>query len=57
MDRYFPIEEYEQRWERLHREIKARGFETAVVFSRAGGTTDNCGDVLYLSNQKFTRIV
>jgi Xaa-Pro aminopeptidase len=50
MDRYFPIEEYEQRWERLHREIKARGFETAVVFSRAGGTTDNCGDVLYLSN-------
>lgn len=50
MDRYFPIEEYEHRWERLHREVKARGFETAVVFSRAGGTTDNCGDVLYLSN-------
>jgi len=30
--------------------MKARGFETAVVFSRGGGTMDNCGDVLYLSN-------
>lgn len=50
MDRYFPIDEYEQRWNRVHREMKTQGFETAVVFSRAGGTTDNCGDVLYLSN-------
>ena len=31
-------------------EMRARGFETAVVFGRGGGTTDNCGDVLYLSN-------
>lgn len=50
MDRYFPIEEYEDRWARVHQEMKARGFETAVVFGRGGGTTDNCGDVLYLSN-------
>lgn len=50
MERYFPIEEYEQRWDRVHAEIAARGFETAVVFGRGGGTTDNCGDVLYLSN-------
>lgn len=50
MARYFPIEEYQQRWDRLHKEIIARGFETAVVFGRGGGTTDNCGDVLYLSN-------
>jgi Xaa-Pro aminopeptidase len=50
MDRYFPIDEYEERWDRLHRKMKARGFETAVVFGRGGGTTDNCGDVLYLSN-------
>ena len=50
MRRYFPIEEYEQRWSRLQQEMAARGFETAVVFGRGGGTTDNCGDVLYLSN-------
>ena len=50
MDRYFPDDEYEQRWDRLHAEMRSRNFAIAVVFSRAGGTTDNCGDVLYLSN-------
>jgi Xaa-Pro aminopeptidase len=48
--RYFPLEEYETRWTRVMDEMRARGFEIAVVFSRAGGTTDHCGDVLYLSN-------
>lgn len=51
MNRYFPLDEYRSRWERLLAEMKRRGFETAVVFGRGGGTTDNCGDVLYLSNQ------
>jgi Xaa-Pro aminopeptidase len=50
MQRYFPIEEYEDRWTRVHEALAAGGFETAVVFGRGGGTTDNCGDVLYLSN-------
>ncbi|TCL92400.1 Xaa-Pro aminopeptidase [Rhizobium sp. PP-WC-2G-219] len=51
MNRYFPLDEYRARWDRLLAEMKRRGFETAVVFGRGGGTTDNCGDVLYLSNQ------
>ncbi|PYE43434.1 Xaa-Pro aminopeptidase [Rhizobium sp. PP-F2F-G20b] len=51
MNRYFPLDEYRTRWDRLLAEMKRRGFETAVVFGRGGGTTDNCGDVLYLSNQ------
>ncbi|MBP2550689.1 Xaa-Pro aminopeptidase [Neorhizobium galegae] len=50
MQPYFPLEEYETRWARVQEEIARRGFETAVVFGRGGGTTDNCGDVLYLSN-------
>lgn len=50
MRRYFPIEEYEARWSRVMDEMTARGFSTAVAFSRGGGTTDNCGDVLYLAN-------
>ncbi|MDM9625500.1 M24 family metallopeptidase [Rhizobium sp. S152] len=50
MNSYFPLDEYEGRWSRVQAEMKARGFETAVVFGRGGGTTDNCGDVLYLSN-------
>nr|WP_206696085.1 M24 family metallopeptidase [Agrobacterium leguminum] len=48
--RYFTIEEYESRWQRVLREMQRRGYETAVVFGRGGGTTDNCGDILYLSN-------
>jgi len=48
--RYFPLDEYEARWSHVLAEMQARGFETAVVFGRGGGTTDNCGDILYLSN-------
>ncbi|MET2829802.1 M24 family metallopeptidase [Mesorhizobium shangrilense] len=50
MLRYFPIEEYQDRWSRTLAIMEAQGFETAVVFGRGGGTTDNCGDVLYLTN-------
>ncbi|XKM43650.1 hypothetical protein A4U53_039645 (plasmid) [Rhizobium ruizarguesonis] len=50
MTRYFPQDEYEDRWEKVLEQMRLRGFETAVVFGRGGGTTDNCGDILYLSN-------
>ncbi|MET0257263.1 MAG: aminopeptidase P family protein, partial [Methylobacterium sp.] len=50
MSRYFPIDEYETRWERVLSEMRRCGLETAVVFGRGGGTMDSCGDVLYLSN-------
>lgn len=47
---FFPKEEYEARWRNVHAEMKRRGYETAVVFGRSGGTNDRCGDVLYLTN-------
>ena len=47
---FFPKAEYEARWARVHAELKRRGYETAVVFGRSGGTNDRCGDVLYLTN-------
>jgi len=50
MLRYFPMDEYQDRWTRVLALMQAQGFETAVVFGRGGGTTDNCGDILYLSN-------
>jgi Xaa-Pro aminopeptidase len=50
MLRHFPIEEYEARWARVQEIMAEDGFEAAVIMSRGGGTTDNCGDVLYLSN-------
>ena len=36
--RYFPLDEYEDRWGRTHRLMEQRGIEAAVVWGRAGGT-------------------
>ena len=47
---FFPKAEYEVRWKSVHAEMERRGYETAVVFGRSGGTNDRCGDVLYLTN-------
>ncbi|MBM3583073.1 MAG: aminopeptidase P family protein [Alphaproteobacteria bacterium] len=48
--RYFPLEEYEGRWERAHREMRKRGIGAAVVWGRSNQTYDRSGDVLYLTN-------
>jgi Xaa-Pro aminopeptidase len=48
--RYFPIEEYHQRWQQVEAEMKRRGIATAVVWGRSGGTYCRSGDVLYLVN-------
>lgn len=47
---YFPKEEYEGRWQRVHQELRRRGYEAAVVWGRGAGSYERCGDVLYLSN-------
>ncbi|MBI2469561.1 MAG: aminopeptidase P family protein [Candidatus Rokubacteria bacterium] len=47
---YFPQAEYEGRWRRVYEVMKARGYETAVVWGRSAGTYERCGDVLYLTN-------
>ena len=48
--RFFPQDEYEDRWSRVHAAMEGRGLDTAVVWGRSGGSFDRCGDVLYLSN-------
>jgi len=48
--RYFPIDEYEGRWERIQEAMKQRGLSTVLVWGRSGGTYDRAGDVLYLTN-------
>jgi Xaa-Pro aminopeptidase len=47
---YFPKQEYEERWRRVYAEMKAKGYETAVIWGRSAGGYERCGDVLYLSN-------
>lgn len=48
--RYFPLEEYEARWQRIHDAMRRRDLEVAVVWSRSAGTYDRCADLLYLAN-------
>ena len=48
--RYFPLEEYEQRWQRVQQAMAQRDIDIAVVWSRSAGTYDRCADLLYLAN-------
>ena len=50
MVRYFPKDEYELRWRRVHDEMRRRGIETAVVWGKTSATFDRAGDILYLTN-------
>lgn len=48
--RPFPLEEYEDRWERTLAHMKQKGYETAVVVGKTCGVYERAGDVLYLTN-------
>ena len=50
MTSYFPKDEYELRWRRVHDEMQRRGIETAVVWGKTAATFDRAGDILYLAN-------
>ena len=45
-----PPEEYHGRWQRAREEVRARGLDGAVVWSRGGGAFDMHWDVFYLAN-------
>jgi Xaa-Pro aminopeptidase len=49
-ERYFPTDEYRQRWQRLEQAMSARGYETAVVWGFSAGNFNRAGDILYLTN-------
>lgn len=48
--RYFPQEEYTDRWRRAEEAMRRQSLEIAVVWSRSAGTYDRCADLLYLAN-------
>lgn len=50
VERYFPIEEYENRRERVLAEMQRRGYETAVIWGRGAGGHERGQDTLYLTN-------
>lgn len=47
---YFPPAEYEARWVSVYAEMQHRGYETAVVWQRTGGSYDRAGGVWYLAH-------
>src|SRR5882724_6464855 len=46
----FSIDEYQARWRAVYRAMKARGLESAVVWSRGGGSWDRFQETFYLTN-------
>lgn len=47
---YFPQEEFEARWKKLGAAMKAKGYETAIVWGKSAGTFERTMDVAYLTN-------
>jgi Xaa-Pro aminopeptidase len=46
----YPVEEYQQRWQRLYAELDRRGYGAAVMFQRSGGGYDRAADLHWLCN-------
>jgi len=55
VEKYFPQEEYENRWQRVRKVMADRGYETAVIWARTGGTFERSGNVVYLANYYSTQ--
>jgi len=48
--RYFPISEYEERWEKVHAAMKRHGHEVALIWGKTSGVYERAGDMIYLTN-------
>jgi Xaa-Pro aminopeptidase len=49
-DRYFPQDEYEERWKRVHGEMASRGYDHAIVWGRTAGSFERSMEIQWLSN-------
>jgi Xaa-Pro dipeptidase len=54
MARYFPLEEYHDRWTKAHAAMRQKGYSYALIWGKTGGTYERSGDVLYLANYYST---
>src|SRR5215469_10261716 len=48
--RPFPVEEYQERWARVHERMRHLGYEVAVIWGKTSGVYERAGDTLYLTN-------
>ena len=49
-ERYFPMEEYHDRWKRVQAKMKERGYDIAIVWGQTGGNFQRHMEILWLAN-------
>ena len=47
---YFPLDEYHERWRRVHAKMTERGYDIAVVWGQSGGNFQRHMEILWLTN-------
>ena len=47
---YFPLDEYHERWRRVHAKLAERGYDIAVVWGQSGGNFQRHMEILWLTN-------
>ena len=47
---YFPKEEYEARWQKVHDAMRTKGYETALIWGKTAGTFERSMETAYLTN-------
>jgi Xaa-Pro aminopeptidase len=52
--RYFQLDEYHDRWKKVHAMMTQKGYDYALIWGKTGGTYERAGDVLYLANYYST---
>ena len=53
-NRYFPIDEYHERWKTVQAAMRAKSYDYALVWGKTGGTYERSGDMVYLANYYST---
>jgi Xaa-Pro aminopeptidase len=49
-ERYFPLSEYHARWKRVHKEMKKRKYQVAIVWGKTAGSYERAHEILWLTN-------
>ena len=48
--RYFPMDEYENRWRRVEEEMRRRGYPIAIVWGQTAGNYERAMEITWLTN-------
>ena len=58
---YFPVSEYHARWKKIHKEMKKRKYDIAIIWGKTAGHYERALETLWLTNSAgprvFTRVL